>query len=207
MELAALIVSAHPYLSRFDYDNYPEWATEYDKLSSLEDRIGDIHYEPLNEQVVNFHYFVSTGAKVKPFSHKFKSGRKFREFKATACVNDEVNLFAKHTIEKAGLGTDAVTDLLTLTYYAGTYDHQSAIGYGMEMQDTYARLDRQLEELFDFIDEKVDALRGYQHRLLRFRRDDGLEQVPHPYRCLLHHEGTSSAQHVPHRRLRAGQLC
>lgn len=139
------------------YDNYPEWATEYDKLSSLEDRIGDIHYEPLNEQVVNFHYFVSTGAKVKPFSHKFKSGRKFREFKATACVNDEVNHFAKHTIEKAGLGTDAVTDLLTLTYYAGTYDHQSAIGYGMEMQDTYARLDRQLEELFDFIDEKVGS--------------------------------------------------
>ena len=79
----------------------------------------------------------------------------YREFKATACVNDEVNRFAMMTIEKAGLGTDAVTDMLTLTYYAGAYDHQSAMKYGMEMLDTYARLDRQLEEIFNFVDEKV----------------------------------------------------
>lgn len=136
------------------YDDYPDWATEYEQ-SSLEDRISDIRWEPLNDEVANFHYFFSETDKVKPFSHKFKSNRKFREFKATACVNDEVNLFAKQAIEKAGLGADAVTDLLTLTYYAGTYDHQSAMQYGMEMQDTYARLDRQLEELFNFVDEKV----------------------------------------------------
>lgn len=139
------------------YDNYPEWATEYAVRSSLASRIDNIHWEPLNEQVANFHYFVSEKAKVKPFSHRFKSTRKFREFKTTACVNDEVTLFAKETIEKAGLGTDAATDMLTLTYYAGTYDHQSAMQYGMEMQDTYARLDRQLEELFDFIDQKVGS--------------------------------------------------
>ena len=35
------------------------------------------------------------------------------------------------------------------------YDHQSAMKFGMEMQDTYARLDRQLEDLFDFVEEKV----------------------------------------------------
>lgn len=138
------------------YDNYPDWLADYNIRSSLEDRISDIHWEPLNEQVANFQYFVSSGgSKSKPFSHKFKSGRKFREFKATACVNDEVNLLAKEAIEKAGLGTDAVTDLLTLTYYAGAYDHQSAMKFGMEMQDTYARLDRQLEDLFDFVEEKV----------------------------------------------------
>jgi len=138
------------------YDNYPDWLADYNIRSSLEDRISDIHWEPLNEQVANFQYFVSSGGnKSKPFSHKFKSGRKFREFKATACVNDEVNLLAKEAIEKAGLGTDAVTDLLTLTYYAGAYDHQSAMKFGMEMQDTYARLDRQLEDLFDFVEEKV----------------------------------------------------
>ena len=137
------------------YDDYPDWATQYDVHSSLESRIDNIQWKPLNEQVENFHYFVADGAKGKPFNHKFKSNRKFREFKATACVNDEVNLFAKEAIEKAKLGTDAVTDLLTLTYYAGAYDHQSAMQYGMELQDTYARLDRQLEELFDYIEQKV----------------------------------------------------
>lgn len=138
------------------YDDYPDWATEYDVRSSLESRIANIQWKPLNDQVTNFQYFVSSGGgNGKAFSHKFNSNRKFREFKATACVNDEINLFAKESIEKAGLGTDAVTDMLTLTYYAGAYDHQSAMQYGMEMQDTYARLDRQLEELFDFVEEKV----------------------------------------------------
>ena len=139
------------------YDNYPDWATEYDVHSSLESRIDNIIWKPLNDDVANFHYFIASdkASKTKAFSHKFNSNRKFREFKATACVNDEVNLFAKEAIEKAGLGTDAVTDLLTLTYYAGAYDHQSAMQYGMEMQDTYARLDRQLEELFTFVEEKV----------------------------------------------------
>ena len=138
------------------YDDYPDWATEYDVRSSLESRIADIQWKPLNEEVTNFQYFVSSAeSKGKAFSHKFNSNRKFREFKATACVNDEINLFAKEAIEKAGLGTDAVTDMLTLTYYAGAYDHQSAMQYGMEMQDTYARLDRQLEDLFDYVGEKV----------------------------------------------------
>lgn len=138
------------------YDNYPDWATEYDVRSPLESRIDNILWKPLNDDVANFQYFVSTGKnQVKAFSHKFNSNRKYREFKATACVNDEVNRFAMLTIEKAGLGTDAVTDMLTLTYYAGAYDHQSAMKYGMEMLDTYARLDRQLEEIFNFVDEKV----------------------------------------------------
>lgn len=138
------------------YDDYPNWATEYDVRSSLGSRIDDIQWEPLNDQVANFQYFVSSGEKKsKPFSHKFNSNRKFREFKATACVNDEINLFAKEAIEKARLGTDAATDMLTLTYYAGAYDHQSAMQYGMEMQDTYARLDRQLEDIFDFVEQKV----------------------------------------------------
>ena len=138
------------------YDDYPDWATEYDVRSSLASRIENIHWEPLNDQVASFQYFVSSGGKrVKPFSHKFNSNRKYREFKASACVNDEINLFAKTAIEKAGLGTDAVTDMLTLTYYAGAYDHQSARQYDMEMQDTYARLDRQLEELFNYIEQKV----------------------------------------------------
>ncbi len=137
------------------YDAYPAWATEYDSQESLPSRIDDLQWKPLDNAVTDFRYFVAGGSKAKPFVHKFKSNRKFREFKATALVNDEVNRFAKLTIEKAGLGTDAVTDMLTITYYAGAYDHQSAMQYGMEMQDTYARLDRQLADLFSFVEEKV----------------------------------------------------
>lgn len=137
------------------YGDYPEWAQSFDNRNSLSSRIGGISWKPLNALVTNFNYFVSDGAKGKEFSHKFSGDRKYREFKASACVNDEVNLFVKTAFENTGLGVDAVTDLLNVTYYAGPYDHQSAAQYGMELQDTYARLDRQLEELFDLVEQRV----------------------------------------------------
>ena len=143
------------WATTYYYGNCPEWATTYNNDSSLTKRISSIVWKPLNDLVTNFQYFVADGAKEKPFSHKFTHERKIREFKATACVNDEVNRFAKYAIEQTQLGKDAATDMLTLTYYAGAYDHKSAMQYGMEMQDTYARLDRQLEDIINFIGQHV----------------------------------------------------
>ena len=45
--------------------------------------------------------------------------------------------------------------MLNLTYYAGGLDHESDSKYAMEVQDTYARLDRQLEELINAVENKV----------------------------------------------------
>lgn len=136
------------------YGELPEWASAFDKSKPLSSRIGGIVWKPLNDLVGNFNYFVAGGSR-KPFSHKFSGERKYREFKASACVNDEVNLFVKQAFQNNAFGVDAVTDLLCVTYYAGGYDHQMSSQYGMELQDTYARLDRQLEELFDLVEHRV----------------------------------------------------
>lgn len=136
------------------YGELPAWASSFDTSSPLSSRIGGITWKPLNDLVGNFNYFVAGGS-CKPFSHKFSGERKYREFKASACVNDEVNLFVKQAFQNTALGVDAVTDMLYVTYYAGGYDHQQSSQYGMELQDTYARLDRQLEELFDLVEHRV----------------------------------------------------
>lgn len=136
------------------YSDYPKWAESYTNQHALSTTLRDFKWQPLNDLVGNFNYFVAGGVK-KPFNHTFKGDRRFREFKATPCVNDEVNRFVNQVIHYSSLGVDGIADLLNVTYYAGAYDHQSAADYGMEMQDTYARLDRQIEELIEMVEHRT----------------------------------------------------
>ncbi len=136
------------------YGDYPQWAKEYEQKSSLSKRIGSISWSPINESIGNFNYFVSATAK-KTFNHKFSGDRRFREFKASPCVNDEVNLFVKHVLHSTTMGIDDVTDILNVTFYAGTFDHQSVSHYPVELQDAYVRLDHQLAELFMNVENRV----------------------------------------------------
>ncbi len=56
------------------YGALPDWATGFDNSTPLSSRISDIVWKPLNDEVVNFSYFVFEGSK-KPFGHKFTGGR------------------------------------------------------------------------------------------------------------------------------------
>lgn len=136
------------------YGNFPFWAQTYNRHKSLQERIKNITWVPSNAIVGNFSYLVSGEIK-SPFSHKFKGERAFREFKFSGMINEEVNRFATQCITASGVGQDAVTDMLSLTYYAGNYDHRSVSESPMELQDTYVRLDKALGELFDEVESLV----------------------------------------------------
>lgn len=136
------------------YGDYPQWALYYDQSQSIKSRIGSLTWRPVNELVGNFNYFVSGGTR-DPFAHRFSGDRRYRELKASACVNDEVNLFAEHCLHSTQLGADAITDFLALTYYAGNYDHGTTDRYPIELQDTYVRLDQQLGHLIDAVEQRV----------------------------------------------------
>jgi hypothetical protein len=136
------------------YGEFPSWALTYSRYNSLQKRIEDIVWVPSNDVVGNFSYFVSGGLK-SPFSHRFKGDRAYREFKASGMVNEEVNRFAMHCMASAGMGLDAVTDMISLTYYAGNYDHRSVAECPMELQDTYVRLDNALGALIDDVEKRV----------------------------------------------------
>lgn len=138
------------------YGTYPNWAVAYDQYKSLGKRIGNITWTPLNDLVGNFNYFVSGGMN-KPFRHTFSGSRRFRAFKTSACVNEEVNRFALHCLQSTALGLDGVTDFLGVTYYAGNYDHLPPSEAPIELQDTYVRLDRDLGAFIDALEQKVGA--------------------------------------------------
>ena len=136
------------------YGEYPKWALAYDRDSSLVDRIGSLEWTPLNDSVDKFSYFAERGKK-KPFKHKFTGDNRFVSFKTSALMNDEVLRFVRYALDHSELGQDNLTDLLNVSFYAGPYEHQGVSRCGVEMQDTYARLDSQLASLMRVIENKV----------------------------------------------------
>ncbi|MBP5381236.1 MAG: alkaline phosphatase family protein [Bacteroidaceae bacterium] len=136
------------------YGGYPSWLTYYNKSSHAAQRIDQIVWNPSDDFVGEFNYFVSGGTK-KPFRHPFKGDRRFRQFKASALMNEEVNDFVSHCLQNTLMGVDAVTDFLSVSYYAGNYDHKTVAECPMELQDTYVRLDAQLGRLIDMVEQKV----------------------------------------------------
>lgn len=137
------------------YGKLPQWISFHeDNSQALYRNIGSITWEPINSLVGSYNYFVSGGMKT-PFKHKFKGERNFRQFKASALVNEEVTSLATRCVQNAMLGIDRVTDVLNVCYYAGNFDHKTVAECPIELQDTYVRLDRQLAELVDLVESRV----------------------------------------------------
>lgn len=142
------------------YYDIPNWLSYYNNAGHAAAEIENLTWEPTSNFVGDFNYFLSGGTK-KPFRHAFKGDRRFRQFKASALVNEEVNDFVDYCLRSTALGLDPVTDFLTVTFYAGNFDHKTVADYPMEMQDTYVRLDHQLGRLIDMVEQKV----GHDHVL------------------------------------------
>jgi len=73
--------------------------------------------------------------------------------KETPAVNENVRSTAVGVLSKAELGKRTSPDFLSLTFYAGNY--KNVTDYSFEIQDTYARLDREIEILLDEVDKTV----------------------------------------------------
>ncbi|MBP5771622.1 MAG: alkaline phosphatase family protein [Bacteroidaceae bacterium] len=139
------------------YGDYPYWAEVFDRMAPLSGRIGKLLWEPLYDGGVrNFHYFHSASdTKARDFRHKYDGDRRYRLFKNTVLVNDEVVEFVHRCLEGSDIGKDHLTDILHVGFYAGNYDHQSVVRCPSEIQDTYVRLDRTLVQLFQDIEKVV----------------------------------------------------
>lgn len=141
------------------YGDFPAWVSLYNDRKGLDFRIGNMIWKPY--YVTSRYEFLPSEWLQESFSYKFDDARrnKFRKFKASPFVNDEVNNLANECLNFTPLGLDDTPDFLSLSYYAGNYDHKSVMECALEMQDTYVRLDKSIAELLDMIDRKV----GLQH--------------------------------------------
>lgn len=137
------------------YGTFPQWVTDYNDREGLDFRIGTLEWQPYH--VVTAYRYVTSNSKQVTFKHNFFDERaeKYRKFKTSPYVNDEVNRLVNACLTATPMGKDNVPDLLTLSYYAGNYDHKPNSEYAMEIQDAYVRLDNSLGDLLDMIERKV----------------------------------------------------
>lgn len=89
------------------------------------------------------------------FKHFFEEGDKYKNLKQSPLINSEVTTVACALINKGKLGKGSVPDMINIGYYAGNYKGLNVRDYSVEIQDTYLRLDYELEKLFRCIDSAV----------------------------------------------------
>lgn len=136
------------------YGEFPWWASQYNDRKSIDFRISNITWEPVYPK--GMYTFLPEWRDIN-FKYKFDDDRrnKFRRFITSPFVNDEVNALTQEMLDKSSIGTDNITDMLSLTYYAGNYAHKSVQECATEIQDTYVRIDRSIGNLLDMLDKKV----------------------------------------------------
>lgn len=93
-----------------------------------------------------------------PFRYVFPKAnpRRADMFKASPLANREVNELALELINSLKIGNhEGATDVLNIAYSIEPYTFSKNPDTRMELMDSYIKLDRNLEQLFNAIDERV----------------------------------------------------
>jgi predicted AlkP superfamily pyrophosphatase or phosphodiesterase len=98
----------------------------------------------------------------------------FDILKTTPYGNSIVTDFAIAAIDGEGLGKDNITDVLTISYSSTDYIGHNFGVNSKEVQDTYLRLDQDLERLFNALDTKI----GKGEYTVFLTADHGAVHVP-----------------------------
>ncbi len=120
-----------------------------------------------------------------PFRHVFlhNDNDRYRAYKVSAPVNNEVTTLASEYIRSLGLGKREAMDMLNIAYTVVPYPYAKEIDNRVEMMDSYIKLDAELANLFQAIDRNV----GMNNSLIFLagtppsvngRRDDEKWNVP-----------------------------
>lgn len=139
--------------SSFYLNDLPAWVSVLN-TDGISKRIKSLKWQPTNDFVGNFSYFLSGGMKA-PFSHKFKGEDSYISYKTSGLVNEEILRAVKQCFKGTMIGTDDITDFLSVTFYAGNLNHKTVNEMPMELQDTYVRLDNVLTQLLNTVESKV----------------------------------------------------
>jgi Type I phosphodiesterase / nucleotide pyrophosphatase. len=143
--------------SQYYSKEQPSWLLNFNALHSPNADDKKLVWEPVIELTGTFNYFQHAASEQKPFKHKFTGNRRYTQLIASGIVNEFVTDMAQQVVTQATMGYDRVTDLLSLTYYAGTFDHMAMSECQLELQDTYMRLDRELSRLITTLERRLGA--------------------------------------------------
>jgi predicted AlkP superfamily pyrophosphatase or phosphodiesterase len=170
--------------SSFYMDELPQWVNNFNNSQAAE------AYKKEWNTLYDINTYVESGSDANNYEGRFKgkstatfpynlpeiweANGGFDLLKATPYGNSLTTDFALAAIDGEGLGQDAITDFLAVSYSSTDYvGHQFGVN-SKEIQDTYLRLDKDLERLFSALDEKV----GEGQYTVFLTADHGAVNVP-----------------------------
>ncbi len=117
------------------------------------------------------------GEKTVTFPHKLSAidaANKYESFRTTPFANTFTFDFAKAAIESERLGKNTVTDFLAVSISSTDYVGHSFGPNSIEIEDTYLRLDKDIESFLNYLDKTV----GKGNYTLFLSADHGVAHVP-----------------------------
>ena len=174
----------HFITSSFYRNDLPKWVNQFNDSDTAESyfRVWDTHYDIKN--------YSESGSDDNNFEGGFKGKEKatfpydlaklkdknggFDLLKATAYGNSLTTDFAIASVKGEALGKDSTTDILTLSYSSTDYVGHNFGVNSKEVEDTYVRLDKDLERFFEFLDTEV----GVGEYTVFLTADHGAVNVP-----------------------------
>lgn len=151
--------------SSFYMKDLPQWVKDFNVSNKVEQykkvwtTLKDINTYAESGLDNNSYERLFKGEKAPIFPHDliglWDANDKYDILKPTAYGNSITTDFALAALDGESLGTDTITDFLAISFSSTDYvGHKYGVD-SKEVQDTYLRLDRDLERLFKVLDEKV----------------------------------------------------
>lgn len=138
------------------YRNYPDFINNRNRRNPLIARIDTMQWRPSRK--IEEYPGVPAQKRYYPFRYTFPLSDRdlFRKFKASALSNAEVTDVAIDAIRNLSLGKRADgIDMLSIGYTAAPFKYVGDGDYRVELEDTYLRLDTQLDRLLKSIDKEI----------------------------------------------------
>ncbi|MBP5478358.1 MAG: alkaline phosphatase family protein [Bacteroidaceae bacterium] len=154
------------------YGSAPSWM-KFLHTTNATSVIENLVWEPLNSYIGTYNYYLTSVQ--KSFKHKFNDKDlkgNIESFKHSALINEEITKAARSFLTSGNAGLDLVTDYISVCYYAGNYNDLPLSETTTELQDTYARLDKEIAKLLS----EIDMLVGLD-KVLIYLTSTGYENV------------------------------
>jgi predicted AlkP superfamily pyrophosphatase or phosphodiesterase len=117
---------------------------------------------------------LGTDQKGFPYDLKRFIGKNYGAIASTPYGNSLTAMMAKEAITNEEMGKDSVTDFLAVSFSSPDYIGHAFGPNSIEVEDTYLRLDKELGELFDYLDRTV----GKGQYISFLTADHGVSHVP-----------------------------
>ncbi len=176
--------------SSFYRNDLPKWVTDFNNSDTAESyfKVWDTFHDisTYNESGADDNTFEGgfNGKEKATFPYDLKqlkeTNRGFEILKATPYGNSLTADFAMAAIKGEDLGQDDITDVLAVSFSSTDYVGHNFGVNSKEVEDTYIRLDKDLERLFKYLDETV----GKGEYTVFLTSDHGAIDVPAYLRSL-----------------------